>query len=192
MSKTIGITGGIGAGKSIVCKLLKTLGYPVFDSDAEAKRLMHTTLKKDILELFGPKAYKNNTLNRAYIADVVFEDNQVLAQLNAIVHPAVREAFDQFSKASEAPLVFNEAAILFETGAHKNFDAIVFVTAAEETRIKRVMQRDNVSKDQVRKRMDKQWSDERKQALTPFVINNNTDQLIIPQTLSVINQLISS
>lgn len=192
MSKKIGITGGIGAGKSIVCKLLKTLGYPVFDSDAEAKRLMHTTLKKDILELFGSQAYKNNTLNRAYIAEVVFEDNQVLAQLNAIVHPAVREAFDQFSKANKAPLVFNEAAILFETGAHKNYDAIVFVTAAEETRIKRVMQRDNVSKDQVRKRMDKQWSDERKQALTPFVINNNTDQLIIPQTLSVINQLISS
>ncbi len=192
MSKTIGITGGIGAGKSIVCKLLKTLDYPVFDSDAEAKRLMHTTLKKDILELFGPQAYKNNALNRAYIAEVVFEDNQVLAQLNAIVHPAVREAFDQFSKANKAPLVFNEAAILFETGAHKNFDAIVFVTAAEETRIKRVMKRDNVSKDQVRKRMDKQWSDERKQALTPFVINNNTDQLIIPQTLSVINQLISS
>lgn len=192
MSKTVGITGGIGAGKSIVCKLLKTLGYPVFDSDAEAKRLMHTTLKKDILELFGSQAYKNNTLNRAYIAEVVFEDNQVLAQLNAIVHPAVREAFDQFSKANKAPLVFNEAAILFETGAHKNYDAIVFVTAAEETRIKRVMQRDNVSKDQVRKRMDKQWSDERKQALTPFVINNNTDQLIIPQTLSVINQLISS
>lgn len=192
MSKKIGITGGIGAGKSIVCELLTTLGYPVFNSDSEAKILMNTVLKSDIQKLFGEKAYLKNELNRTYISELIFNDKPLLSQLNGIVHPAVREAFDKFSAESTSSLVFNEAAILFETGAYKYFDAVVLVTASEKTRIKRVMDRDGVTETQVKERMANQWTDKQKGELTTFRIQNDNDKLILPQTLTVINQLTSS
>lgn len=192
MTKTVGITGGIGAGKSIICELLSTMGYPVFNSDKAAKALMNTTLKNEIVLLFGEQAYTKNTLNRAYISKQVFNDRSKLEALNSIVHPAVRKAFRQFTENSNSLLVFNEAAILFETGAYKNFDAIILVTASMETRINRVIKRDNTSAEEVKKRMNNQWTDERKSSLTPFVIENSDNTLIIPQTVTVLNHLSSS
>ncbi|MGB0934013.1 MAG: dephospho-CoA kinase [Lishizhenia sp.] len=190
--KKIGITGGIGAGKSVICSLLSVLGYPVFNSDRVAKNLMQSDLREEIILLFGEKAYLNEKLNRTYISERVFKNKTLLTQLNQIVHPAVRNAFDQFCLKSDAPLVFNEAAILFETGAYKNFDAVVLVKANQKTRIERVLKRDKISEDQIKARMNNQWSDQKKSALTSFIVENDDDKLIIPQTLRLVNHLISS
>ena len=183
----VGITGGIGAGKSIVSSIFKCLGYPVFNSDAVAKQLMQSDpeLIKGITEIFGTKAYTKGNLNRTFISEQVFTDSSKINQLNQLVHPKVRLAFDKFAQESNSPFVFNEAAILYETGAYKNFDEIILVTAEKNTRIKRVKQRDNSSEEQILNRMAKQMSDNEKRQFSPFeIINHN--QLLTPQVLDFI------
>jgi dephospho-CoA kinase len=193
-SKKVGITGGIGAGKSIVCRIFSAMGYPVFNSDHEAKRILNTqpAIKKAVVQLFGESAYLDNELNRSYIASEVFNDQNLLKKLNEIVHPAVRAAFADWAVEQNSPIVFNEAAILFETGMTKNYDAIILVTASETTRIKRVMKRDQISEKAVRQRMDKQWKDDRKIPLADFCVENNDEQMLIPQVLKIIDQLSNS
>lgn len=172
--KLIGLTGGIGSGKSTVAEMFATLGVPVYNSDAEAKLLMTNSnqLKKAIVDLFGNEAYIEGILNRDFISKKVFSDKGLLNQLNAIVHPAVREHFESWVQKQDYPYVIQEAAIIFENGFQDRYDAIVLVTAPKETRLKRVLARDNVSEKQVLSRMDNQWDEDDKMALATYTIKN--------------------
>jgi len=189
--KTVGVTGGIGSGKSIVCKVLEVLGYPVFYADAEAKRCMHEdkVLKAGIQELLGAEAYNGNETNNAFIAGKIFSDDALRVAMNALVHPAVYRAFDKWKSIQEAPFVFNESALLFETESYKRFDYTILVTADKDIRIRRVMERDGVTEAQVLARMEKQWSDEEKIPLSTAVIVNNPDRLVVPQILQEVKKL---
>ena len=169
----VGLTGGIGSGKTTVAGFFKKLGVPVYHSDDEAKKLMHTPrLRQEIERIFGNSAYKNNQLDRKFISDQVFEDKSLLQRLNGIVHPAVREDFNKWAGAQNSPYIIQEVAILFENNLQENFDLTILVTAPEEVRIDRVMQRENVKKKAVIARIRNQWSDEYKLPLADFVINN--------------------
>lgn len=192
--KKIGITGGIGSGKSIVGKILSTMGFPIFYSDLEAKRIMTHDKKvvAEIKRIFGEEAYTNDDLNREFLAEKIFNQPELKNKINAIVHPAVRQAFDDFAQSQHNTLVFNEAAILFETGGYKSFDATILVVADEELRIKRVMQRDNVPLQSVKERMKNQWTDEKKKPLADFIIENNEDRLLVPQVEKIIQVLESN
>lgn len=187
----IGITGGIGAGKTTVCKELEKMGYPVFYSDDEAKNLMveNAEVVKQITALFGEDAYIDGQLNRVHLAKQIFTNNKLRENLNQIVHPAVRRAFVEWSEAQDAELVFNEAAILFETGQYKTFDYTVLVTAPTSIRIDRVVKRDNTTPEEVQKRIDNQWSDEEKIKLSSFVIVNDGKREILPQLDQIISQI---
>ncbi len=189
MTKVIGVTGGIGSGKSIVGLILSTMGYPVYYSDQEAKWVMNndTELRKELIAVFGQDAYLDNELNRPFLAEKIFTSPKLKEKINQIVHPKVRKRFSDFVSNSNSPLVFNEAAILFETGGYKDFDATILVVADKEIRIRRVMQRDNATREQVAARMNNQWSDEQKVKLANHVIYNNNTDLIVPQVLSILN-----
>src|SRR5690554_4759958 len=173
--KKIGLTGGIGSGKSIIGKILEVMDYPVFYSDKEAKLIMteseNVVLK--VKQAFGKEAYLEGELNRPYLAKKIFNDESLKATLNQIVHPAVREKFNEWALEEKTELVFNEAAILFETGAYKTFDHNVLVTAPEEVRILRVIERDNTSAKEVKERMNNQWKDAAKEKMASFVIQND-------------------
>lgn len=189
----IGVTGGIGSGKTTVCKIIEKLGFPVFYSDEEAKDLMLTnaTIIDGVKKLFGEAAYQDGALNRPYLAQIVFNNPSLLSALNQVIHPEVRNAFDNFAQQNKyKKLVFNEAAILFETGAYKNFDFTILVSAPIELRVKRVCERDHVSEQDVLKRMQNQWPDENKIPLADFVVHND-QQALQPQIESVINVLLA-
>jgi len=172
--KIIGLTGGIGSGKSTVAGYFKELGIPVFDSDLEAKILMNEDqgLRDSIINLFGEKAYQKDILNREYLAKKVFRDSELLKDLNELVHPAVRQKFQDWVSEQDAPYVIQEAAILFEHGAYKLLDEMILVWAPKELRIKRVMKRDSTSREQVLARMENQWGDTEKTALSDHIIEN--------------------
>ena len=170
----VGLTGGIGSGKSTIAKAFAALGIAVFNSDEQAKALIatDTQVKERIIAAFGEEAYQNGEYNRAYIAQIVFNNSEKLAILNGIVHPALAEYFKQWAKAQTSPYVLKEAAILFESGSYKDCDYIITVTAPEEVRIARVMARDHCTETQVRARMAQQWSDAQRIALSNAVIEN--------------------
>ena len=170
----VGLTGGIGSGKSTIAKAFAALGIAVFNSDEQAKALIATDaqVKKRIIAAFGEEAYHNGEYNRAYIAQIVFNNSEKLAILNGIVHPALAEYFKQWAKAQTSPYMLKEAAILFESGSYKDCDYIITVTAPEEVRIARVMARDHCTETQVRARMAQQWSDAQRIALSNAVIEN--------------------
>lgn len=189
----IGVTGGIGSGKTTVCKIIEKLGFPVFYSDLEAKNLMlhSATVVSAVKSIFGESAYREGQINRSHLAQIVFNNPSLLNELNQIIHPEVRKAFDAFAQENvNQKLVFNEAAILFETGAYKNFDFTILVSAPIELRVKRVCERDHVSEQDVLKRMQNQWPDENKIPLADFVIHND-QQALKPQIESVINVLLA-
>ena len=165
----IGLSGGIGSGKSTVAGILAKMGYPVFYSDQEAKRLYdeNPVLQKQLVDLFGPAIYRDGQLNKAFFAQQLFSNAELKAQVTALVHPLVRKAFEVWAQQQASDLVFNEAAILFETGAYKDFDATVLVTARIETRIERVQKRDLISREAVLQRIANQWPDSKKMNLTP-------------------------
>lgn len=170
----VGLTGGIGSGKSTVSKMFEGLGVPVYNSDKEAKNLMVSSkvLIRKIEELLGEKAYKGSTLNRAYIASRVFNDKALLQQLNQIVHPAVRKHFMKWCKKQEHPYVVQETALLFENGSNYLYDKTILITAPREIRIDRIIARDGSSKTQVLERMKNQMDDMEKLPLADFVIAN--------------------
>ena len=170
----VGLTGGIGSGKSTIAKAFAALGIAVFNSDEQAKALIATDaqVKERIIAAFGEEAYHNGEYNRAYIAQIVFNNSEKLAILNGIVHPALAEYFKRWAKAQTSPYVLKEAAILFESGSYKDCDYIITVTAPEEVRIARVMARDHCTEAQVRARMAQQWSDAQRIALSNAVIEN--------------------
>ena len=175
----VGITGGIGSGKSTITSLFHDLGVPIYNSDERAKWLLSNDvdLINQIKILFGQESYSNNKLNRAHIANIVFQDNDMLKQLNAIVHPLVKIDFENWLLLQKKePLVIKEAAILIESGAYKELDVLIVVLADKKTRIKRVINRDNVSKEEVEKRMETQISDSERLKFANFSVDNNTDQ----------------
>lgn len=186
----IGITGGIGSGKTTVCRVFELLGIPVFYADVVAKSVMvkDVDLIKDIKQLFGSDSYcPDGTLNNKYIAAIVFSDSAELVRLNAAVHPAVFRAFDQWldNQSTAVPYVLKEAALLFESGSYKQCDKNILVTAPLDLRLARVTKRDQVSEEQVRARMDKQLSDEEKSKMADYFISNSLSDSIIMQVLSL-------
>ena len=172
--KVLGLTGGIGSGKTTVAKMFLELGIPVYIADDRAKKLMQSDLQvqKDIISLFGKEAYENGNLNRAYIAEKVFGDKDLLEELNAVVHPAVGKNFEEWKKNQTTPYVVYEAAILFEKGGYKKCDKNLLITAPREMKIQRIISRDQATPAQIEARMDHQWPDEKKVKLADFVIQN--------------------
>ncbi len=170
----VGLTGGIGSGKSTVAKMFAALGAPVYNSDLEAKKLMNTDdrIKKQLITLFGANAYEEGTLNRGYIASKVFADAELLEKLNNIVHPAVRTHFMVWAKAQKFPYVIQETALIFENGMQSFYDKVILVTAPLETRVNRVVQRDNVSREDVVQRVNNQLDDGEKKEKSDYVIEN--------------------
>ncbi|GLB49725.1 dephospho-CoA kinase [Neptunitalea lumnitzerae] len=183
----VGITGGIGSGKTTVAKMFKDLGVPVYISDIEAKKLMDTSasIKHKLADLFGAEAVNNNIINRAFIAKKVFNNKELLNQLNAIVHPEVKKHFEQWYNQQTTPFVIKESAILFETGEYKKTDVIITVTAPLEVKINRVIERDNTTKEAVLERMKNQWTDEQKIPLSHYIIENTN----LTSTLQQVKEL---
>ncbi len=187
----IGITGGIGSGKTFVCHILEKLGYPIFYSDKEAKKLMNENLDLiiKIKELLGNDAYLNGIIDKSFIARKIFETPTLRNELNAIVHPEVYLAFEKWSKSQDSKLVFNESALLFETESYKRFDKTILITADISIKIERIKKRDLLDEIEIKHRMNSQLSDEIKLKLADFVIENNEDKLLLPQLIQFINQL---
>ena len=188
MTKIIGLTGGIGSGKTTIANYLKSLGIPVFIADDEAKKVMQSSeVLAQIQKVFGAFVFENGNLNRQQLATIVFANPEKLQQLNAIVHPAVKKQFKAWvTQHNTVPFVVYEAAILFESGSNENCDYIISVTAPLNTRIERVIQRDNCSKEQVLDRISAQWTDEQRAAKSDFVIENSDSQ----KTKNTINEIL--
>jgi len=172
--KVIGLTGGIGSGKSTIAKMFQNLGIPVYVADEEAKKLMQTlvSLKYELMANFGELAFKNGILNTSYLAEIVFSNPEKLKLINQIVHPKVRAHFQQFKSAQNSNYIIFENAILFENRFDEMCDFVITVTAPLEERIKRVEQRDKLDRDQILKRIDNQWTDEQKATKSNFIIDN--------------------
>ncbi|WP_324026858.1 dephospho-CoA kinase [Maribacter sp. BPC-D8] len=170
----IGLTGGIGSGKSTVATMFKELGVPVYDSDKRAKYLMNTSkiINKQLVALLGEEAYEEGKLNRPFIAEKVFNDSELLAELNNIVHPVVRQDFIDWIKEQDSCYVIQETALLFENKSQELYDDVILVTAPKEVRIERVLSRDNSTRAQVEARMNNQLDDEIKLELANFIIEN--------------------
>ncbi len=183
----IGLTGGIGGGKSTVAHIFKVLGIPVFDADSVAKNIMNEDedLKVKIIGTFGESAYVNGELDRKYMAGIVFNDEHKLEQLNALVHPAAIAAAEKWIQQQHTPYAVKEAALLFESGSAAGLDYIIGVFAPQALRIQRVMERDSVTREEVLKRIDKQVDDDIKKRLCDFVIINDEQQLLIPQVTAL-------
>jgi len=174
MTKIVGLTGGIGSGKTTVAQVFKTFGVPVYNADEEAKALMQSSevIKQELTHLLGENCYKAGQLNRAFIASKVFSDSMLLEKINAIVHPQVAIHFEQWCSEQHAPYIIKEVAILFETKSQHLFDFIITVTAPLETRIKRVMERDQKTKEEVLAIIKNQLPDSEKINQSNFVVNN--------------------
>lgn len=187
MAVMIGLTGGIGSGKSVVAKVFATLGIPVFNADDEAKRIMQTSteIKTKLIEQFGTDIYNAHGLDKEKLASIVFNDSFQLQLLNAIVHPVTIQAAKDWAAKQTSPYVIKEAALIFESGAADGLLKVIGVTAPLSIRIHRVMQRDGITKDQVDARMRNQISDTIKMRLCDYVIENNNQQMVIPQVLEI-------
>jgi len=184
----VGITGGIGSGKSTVCNIFKVLSIPVYYADDRAKELMQTDLKliAAIKDIFGDDAYCNGKLNRQYISSKAFTNKQLLAKLNGAVHPAVaKDSLSWMSRYGDLPYVLKEAALVFESGWHKQLDKVICILAPAEERIRRIKARDNASYEEITARMKNQMSDEHKAQLSDFVIYNDGKHKLTPQVLAI-------
>ena len=174
--KIVGLTGGIGSGKTTVAEMFSALGISVYNSDIEAKKLTNSseTIRQQLISLLGAETYnKEGTLDRKFMAGKIFNDEELLRKVNAIIHPKVAEHFKKWVSQQNSAYVIKEAAILFESGSDAQCDLVILVTASREERIRRVMDRDQVSQKEVEARMKNQWSDSKKMKLANFVIQNN-------------------
>jgi len=183
----VGLTGGIGSGKTTVAKVFETLGIPVYYADDRTKYLMNTdeTLKASIIQHFGNDTYKNGELDRKYLAAIVFNNKEKLELLNSLTHPITIRDADKWMKQQTTPYTIKEAALLFESGAAQQLDYIIGVYAPQHIRVKRVVQRDNLAVEDVMKRISRQIDEEMKMKLCDFIITNNDHQLVIPQVLEL-------
>ncbi|MEP7164141.1 MAG: dephospho-CoA kinase [Ferruginibacter sp.] len=196
----IGITGGIGSGKTTVAKIFEVLGIPVYYADDAAKKLMNEdeSLQQNIIEHFGSAIFENKQLNRARLASIVFNDPEKLALLNSIVHPVTIADADKWMKRlaksgeKETAYAIKEAALLFESGAQKKLDHVIGVHAPYKLRLQRAMLRDKLSKAEVESRMERQMDETKKMNLCNFIITNDEEQLLIPQVLELHQKLVDS
>ena len=191
----VGITGGIGSGKTTVCKIFQALGISVFDADRSAKRLMaeDAVLKNQLIDHFGDDTFgADGALNRTYLAKRVFNNEEDLNQLNQLVHPFVLTDYENWLlQIPKAPYSIREAAIMLESGTYKDLDVIILIDAPDELRIKRVIQRDKRSETEVQSIISRQWPMEKKRKFASFIIQNNEKQFLIPQVLHLHELLIS-
>ncbi|MDB5229797.1 MAG: dephospho-CoA kinase [Chitinophagaceae bacterium] len=183
----IGLTGGIGSGKSVVADIFRALNIPVFDADFEAKKIMSgdEELISQVKKEFGEESYTEKTLNRSYLAKIVFADPYKLEKLNALVHPATIRAAQKWWQQQNAPYVVKEAALIFEAGSGDELDEIIGVFAPKYVRLKRVLDRDKLSKEEILQRMDGQIDDQIKMRLCDHVIMNDETQMVLPQVLKL-------
>ncbi len=188
----VGITGGIGSGKTSACLIFKTLGIPVYDADTRAKELMNTDpeLKTTLEGYFGKDIYENGMLDRKKLSAIIFNDRDALEKVNGSVHPAVECDFKQWCIRQTAPYIMEEAAIIFESGIAQRFGKVILVTAPIELRIKRVCDRDHASPEAVRARINNQWPDEKKMALADYVIYNDDMRLMTLQVMDIHRKLL--
>lgn len=192
----IGITGGIGSGKSLVCKIFKSLGVPVNDADASAKEIIvhDNQVKSSIISLLGQEAYNaDGTYNRNFVASVVFNDKMKLEKLNAIVHPKVIEQGNEWAKSHEQhPYVIREAALMFESGSYKNNNFNILIESPIELRIERICRRDHCSAEDALKRINAQWSDEDRRKFADLLIFNNEEQSLIHQVYQIHQNILNN
>jgi dephospho-CoA kinase len=191
----LGITGGIGSGKSTVARIFETLGYPVFRSDDVAKDIyLDTAVKQKVIALLGNDVYTSNTeINKILISSLIFNDPELLKKLNAILHPAVGEKFENFKRNHQShKIIIKETALLFEAKVESQVDKILVVVADDALRINRVMNRDNLSKEQVEKKIKNQLSQEEKIKRSHFVIYNDENQFLTTQVIALIKQILTS
>lgn len=190
--KKVGLTGGIGTGKSYVAEYFKKLGVPIYNSDDRGRQLnnTHPTLVRAFVEYFGQDIYIKGELNRQKVAEIVFKDKEALLWINRLVHPIVREDFNQWVRQQTSPVIIKEAAILIESGAYKDCDKLIIVTAPLDLRIDRVVRRDGLTRDQVLQRISNQMTDEERKKYADFVIINNGIVNIEEQVNVIMNQLL--
>ena len=190
--KKIGLTGGIGSGKTTVAQVFELLGIPVYNADLRARKLTnsHPEIIRQMKCLFGSDIFINGCLDRERVAEVVFSDKELLGKLSSIIHPVIKSDFNAWcDEHSNSSLVVQEAAILFENGSCHLFDKMVLVTAPVELRVQRVMKRDQVDREAVLDRMKNQWDDEKKELLADYVINCDEQHLVIKQVMKIINDI---
>ena len=187
----IGITGGIGAGKSVICRFLSIIGFSVYDTDYYAKYLINkdVAIVEKLKKKYSDDIYINNEINRGLLASIIFNDENELLYINSIVHPRVREHFNTWCNNQPRDIIFIESAILFESGLNKILDYVWFVKTNQDTRIKRVMKRDQCDKDSVLRRIEKQMCDIEKEQKSDFIILNDEHHLILPTILKAISNL---
>lgn len=189
----VGITGGIGSGKTQVCQVFETLGIPVFNADTAAKKIMETDneVVKQITKLLGAEAYINGIINRSWLSSILFQDEKKRTALNAIVHPAVIAFGQEWMNRQQAAYVLKEAALFFETGSNKEMDYMIGISAPVDLRLKRAMKRDHLDEITIRQKMAAQMDEKEKMMLCQFIILNDDETAIIPQVLSIHQQLLA-
>jgi dephospho-CoA kinase len=190
----IGLTGGIGSGKTTVAKIFEHLQIPVFVADEVSKSLLDSDahLQASLKELLGPELVKQGKVDKAYMANLIFNDVELLKKVNALIHPAVARAFKNWYAQQEADYVIREAAILYESGSHVDCDKVIVVSAPKALRLERVMKRSGETEVQVRQRMSKQWPQSKKEALADYIIHNDHQEMLIPQVLRIHENLVHS
>ena len=191
--KKIGITGGIGSGKTYVASVFQSLGIPIFNADIQAKKIMTSSEKliKLAKEEFGNDIYKDSDLNKEKLASIVFSNSDKLQKLNSLVHPIVKEEFNNWCKKQTSPYVIKEAAILFESNSHIGLDAVICVSAPLELRIERLLNRDDYSEKEIKKRIENQISQEEKEKLSDYIIVNDEKELLLPKIIKIHKELLS-
>lgn len=191
----VGLAGGIGSGKSLICRIFQAIGIPVYHADQQAHILAENdaAIRKRITDLLGPEAYLAKSYNRKFVADAVFSDREKLHELNEIIHPAVAADFNKWvSLQKDVPYAIEEAAILFESGAYQRMDYSIYVDASEDLRIHRVIKRDKVTREEVELRVKNQMPADKILPLADWVVYNNEIQLVLPQILHIHSVLIRS
>ncbi|MDB4752882.1 dephospho-CoA kinase [Winogradskyella sp.] len=188
----VGITGGIGSGKTTISNYLKSFGIPLYVADKEAKALMNRSkvIKQKLIQLFGDEAYVDGKLNRPFLAKMIFKDKSLLNQMNAIVHPKVASHFKRWLKKQDAPYILKEAAIIFENNLQSNYDYIITVVANENLRIERILDREDTTREKVKAVINNQWTDSHKKKLSDFVISNNDLDQAKKQALQIHKKLL--
>lgn len=191
MKKAIGITGGIGSGKSVVSSLLRILNIPVYDADAASKILLSTDpdLVSSLKRLLGEDIYEGDVLNRKKMASMIFSDKELLAKVNALIHPAVISDFRRWAENQGSSLVACESALIYESKMNDLFDAVLMVYAPEQVRIKRAIARDAATEEQIRARIQNQMSDEQKKSMSDFVVLNDDEHALIPQLQDILDRI---
>ena len=189
----VGLSGGIGSGKTTVSKVFQTLGVPVFYADDVVKNLYNTNkrLRERMINLFGTTIYEKGKLQTQLLATLIFNDNRLLQQVNELTHPLVSTAFAQWTEAQKAPYVMLEAAILFESGVDALVDITISISAPENIRTARVVQRGGISEEQLRLRMSQQWSDEQRNAKADYMIINDSKEALLPQIITIHEKILT-